>query len=501
VSHDFADFGTQEAQVACSGRDELCRSVLNDEWVSHPTWASEDNSGFQAHKKNIYEEAMHRCEEERHEFDFHLEAMSKTISALENINMKIQQMTVEEKSTFKLKPGLGLPNKSIYQRILRKVYGKDAGTEVITTLHDCPAVAVPIVLQRLKAKDEDWRRAQREWNKVWREVDARNFYKSLDHQGITFKVTDKKALTAKALVSQIEIARDEQVSERGALLDPSANRTKPVHQLAYRLSDTAVIKDATKLTLAYLDRLPTYSHSEKEKFEKWLLEFLVLFFVLDKETFEKGLAPGESNVPALVIATAATLATPMEEDAEQGEGKTPKGKNKQPNGQGVHSGDLRKKLLNKGSKSSKPASHAASRASPGEANGMEVDPPPAAVPAPVGDGEGGLTVDNVWIASQDSHKTPAFGTVLVSEPSLSSKPSLPAVNRKTTFFTNTTFYVFLCIFQVYSTHSVFVASPRLMNSSRRLCTRVFSCARRSVLNSLRIRMDLSMPTPSHTNSG
>ena len=423
--------------------------MLNDEWVSHPTWASEDNSGFQAHKKNIYEEAMHRCEEERHEFDFHLEAIYKTISALENINMKIQQMTAEEKSTFKLKPGLGLPNKSIYQRIVRKVYGKDAGTEVITTLHDCPAVAVPIVLQRLKAKDEDWRRAQREWNKVWREVDARNFYKSLDHQGITFKVTDKKALTTKALVSQIEIARDEQMSERAALLDPSANRTKPVHQLAYRLSDTAVIKDATKLTLAYLDRLPIYSHSEKEKIEKWLLEFLVLFFVLDKEAFEKDLAPGESNVPGL--ATAAAVATPMEEGAEHDEGKTSKGKSKQANGQGVHSGDLRKKLLSKGPKSSKPASHVASRASPSEANGMEVDQPPAAVPAPVTEGEGGLTVDNVWIASQESHKTPAFGTMHVSEPSPPTKPPLPAANRKTTFFTNTTFYVFVRVFQVHST--------------------------------------------------
>ena len=429
--------------------------MLNDEWVSHPTWASEDNSGFQAHKKNIYEEAMHRCEEERHEFDFHLEAMSKTISALENINMKIQQMTAEEKSTFKLKPGLGLPNKSIYQRIVRKVYGKDAGTEVITTLHDCPAVAVPIVLQRLKAKDEDWRRAQREWNKVWREVDARNFYKSLDHQGITFKVTDKKTLTAKVLVSQIEIARDEQMSERAALLDPSANRTKPVHQLAYRLADMAVVKDATKLTLAYLDRLPIYSHSEKEKIEKWLLEFLVLFFVLDKEAFEKGLAPEESNVPGLATATAAAVATPLEDEAEYDGGKTPKGKSKQANGQGVHSGDLRKKLLNKGPKSSKPASYVGSRASPSEANGMEVDQHTAAVPAPVTEGEGGLTVDNVWIASLESHKTPAFGTVLVSEPSPPNKPPLPAANRKTTFFTNMTFYVFLRGFQVCSTYMVF----------------------------------------------
>lgn len=42
----------------------MCYEVLNDEWVSHPTWASED-AGFVSHKKNQYEEALHKCEEER----------------------------------------------------------------------------------------------------------------------------------------------------------------------------------------------------------------------------------------------------------------------------------------------------------------------------------------------------------------------------------------------------------------------------------------------------
>jgi paired amphipathic helix protein Sin3a len=48
----------------CSGRDALCWDVLNDSYISHPTWASED-TGFVAAKKNQYEEALHRVEEER----------------------------------------------------------------------------------------------------------------------------------------------------------------------------------------------------------------------------------------------------------------------------------------------------------------------------------------------------------------------------------------------------------------------------------------------------
>lgn len=50
--------------MPCTGRDELCWEVLNDKWVSHPTWASEE-AGFVSHKKNQFEEALHKCEEER----------------------------------------------------------------------------------------------------------------------------------------------------------------------------------------------------------------------------------------------------------------------------------------------------------------------------------------------------------------------------------------------------------------------------------------------------
>lgn len=54
----------KESNARCSGRDDLCNSVLNDQWVSHPTWASEE-AGFVSHKKNQFEEALHKCEEER----------------------------------------------------------------------------------------------------------------------------------------------------------------------------------------------------------------------------------------------------------------------------------------------------------------------------------------------------------------------------------------------------------------------------------------------------
>lgn len=241
-----------EVNLSCSGRDALCWEVLNDGWVSYPTWASEGES-FNPHKKNVYEDALYRSEEERHEYDYHIEANLRTIALLEPIAARIAVMDAEERAAFRLKPGLGGQSKSIYQRIIKKVYGRDQGLEVIAALHDNPSIAVPVVLARLKQKDEEWKRAQREWNKVWREVDARNFYKALDHQGVNFKSSDKKAITNKAFVQEIETLQAAQQQRRLAV-DPSLPRLVPRFQLAYAMHDTDVLVDVLQLLAQFLER-------------------------------------------------------------------------------------------------------------------------------------------------------------------------------------------------------------------------------------------------------
>jgi paired amphipathic helix protein Sin3a len=147
-------------QPPCSGRDSLCYEVLNDNWTCHPTWASEDG-GFVAHKKNQFEEALYRCEEERYEFDLNIEANKSIIQRLEPIAKRIAEMSADEARTFKLPEGLGDGmSKTILRRVVKKVYDKDRGQEVLDSLIEHPAVAVPIVLKRLKQKDEEWRRNQ-----------------------------------------------------------------------------------------------------------------------------------------------------------------------------------------------------------------------------------------------------------------------------------------------------------------------------------------------------
>ena len=93
----------------------MCNSVLNDERVSHPSWASED-SGFVAHK-NVYEEAIQKSEE-RHEYDFYIEAMMKMNTILKPIHTKIMQLSNVERFTFKLKLNWNGQLKSI-QKLLK----------------------------------------------------------------------------------------------------------------------------------------------------------------------------------------------------------------------------------------------------------------------------------------------------------------------------------------------------------------------------------------------
>ncbi|KAG6849975.1 hypothetical protein H0H93_002977 [Arthromyces matolae] len=263
-----------EIRLACSGRDELCRSVLNDEWVSHPTWASEE-AGFLSHKKNSFEEALHKSEEERFEYHVHLEALARTIAVLEPLNSRIEEMTNDERTVFKLKDDFGGPSKAIYHRMIKKVYGRDNGVEVIQALQDCPSVAIPVVLARLKQRDEDWRKAQREWSRTWREVDSKNFYKSLDHQGISFKANDKKNITSKYFVTDIENNKNQQLEtfENEGL--PWFARGSVGHQFEYSFHDTSVLFDSLKMIYSFLDRSQAnYNAQERRSVEKFLRAFI-----------------------------------------------------------------------------------------------------------------------------------------------------------------------------------------------------------------------------------
>ncbi|CAO3597100.1 unnamed protein product [Absidia cylindrospora] len=260
----------------CSGRDQLAWEVLNDVYVSHPIWASEDD-GFVASKKSQYEEAMHRCEEERYDYNMNIEANLNAIALLEPISKKLETMTLEEKAAYRLYPGLGGQSVTIYERIIKKVYDKDRGSEIIDLLYSTPAQVVPILLKRLKQKDDEWKKAQHDWNKIWRELDTKNYYRSLDYQGITFKGNDRKAMTVKAVVTEIESLHKNKKLKQSPKNIPS----KKSYQFMYEFPDKDVFKDVTRVVYSYIDRQTGFNNHDREKVRTFIRSFIPLCFDVD----------------------------------------------------------------------------------------------------------------------------------------------------------------------------------------------------------------------------
>ncbi|KAI0634768.1 hypothetical protein C8Q77DRAFT_1103995 [Trametes polyzona] len=409
-----------EVNVQCSGRDEMCNSVLNDEWISQPTFASED-AGFIAHKKNIYEEALHRSEEERHEYDFHIEAIHRTIQVLEPLNNKIAQLSPEERANFKLKPNLGGVGKAIHQRVIKKIYGRDPGLEVWAAMQEVPATAIPVVLTRLKQKHEEWKRAQREWDKVWREVDLRNYHKSLDHQAVTFKAADKKAITQKAFLSQIEAARDEQRVQRASLVDPLFARTKPRHQLEFVVEDVSVLQDTLKLTLSFLDRTQgQIALADRRKIETFLRSFVPLFFMLDPVAFNAAFVAHHE----LIDGDGDNEHGSDDFDMNGTSSSSSRSRNKK--GGGGSAGDLRKRLLKSEQAKSSRRTRAQEAASP--------TPSRFASPVP-----------------SDSMQVDGDSSRAENGVSAASRMEKNPTRRRGSFFANTAFYVMLRLLELLYT--------------------------------------------------
>uniref|UniRef100_A0A8C4ZBZ6 SIN3 transcription regulator family member Ab n=1 Tax=Gadus morhua TaxID=8049 RepID=A0A8C4ZBZ6_GADMO len=247
-------------QPKCTGRTQLCREVLNDTWVSFPSWS--EDSTFVSSKKTQYEEHIYRCEDERFEMDVVLETNLATIRALETMQRRMSRMSAEEQLRFRLDNTMGGCSEVIHRKAIQRIYG-DKALDIIDGLKKSPAVCVPIVLKRLKMKEDEWREAQRGFNKIWREQNEKYYLKSLDHQGVNFKQNDTKVFRSKTLLSEIEMLYDER--QERASEEPSG----PHLTLPY--DDSQILEDAASLIIHHVKRqmlcsrlLRIYGQAEKQ---------------------------------------------------------------------------------------------------------------------------------------------------------------------------------------------------------------------------------------------
>jgi paired amphipathic helix protein Sin3a len=90
--------------------------------------------------------------------------------------------------------------RDIHRASISRIYG-DKGAEILEGLRKNPVVAIPIILKRLKQKDEEWKKARKELNKFWREIYDKNNQKAMEEQCEIFKVSDKKTISPKSMLN------------------------------------------------------------------------------------------------------------------------------------------------------------------------------------------------------------------------------------------------------------------------------------------------------------
>lgn len=394
-------------------------------------------------------------------------------------------MSPEERGALRLPADFGGASKSIYHRAVKKVYGRDgAGPEVLQALQECPGVAVPVVLPRLKQKNEEWRRAQRDWNRVWREVDARNFFKSLDHQGITFKANDKKNITAKSFVTELESAKAE-----------AGERTQSAWwHLEYEMHDIAVLQDAMKLVFSFLDRSQAqYSTPERRGVERLLRSFVPLLFMLPVAEFDAAFGPpmesvdGEDAGEECGAADTSTLED-AEDRAGSGSGsgsraavsggrRSAGGTSGAGNGGGVPPNDLRKKLLKTAQANAAIARSASASRHPSPTSDDAPGPSSPRVPTPsrksrsARHADGNEDADDGWWTRLMPVDVDAAAGFAAEDARL----GRDGITDQRPFFANTTFYTLLRLLQVRvpssflfsSNNQVYPFFPSLFRSSLR----------------------------------
>ncbi|XP_064075591.1 paired amphipathic helix protein Sin3a isoform X6 [Vanessa tameamea] len=282
----------EAAARRCSGRTPLCKEVLNDTWVSFPTWS--EDSTFVTSRKTQFEEYIYRCEDERFELDVVIETNAATIRVLEGVQKKLSRMTSEDAAKYRLDDSLGGHSPTIHQRALRRIYG-DKAVDIIAGLKKNPVVAVPVVLRRLKAKEEEWREAQKGFNKQWREQNEKYYLKSLDHQGINFKQNDLKALRSKCLFNEVESAY-------------AARRPGPHlvadYGLRTRHEAIKIVRDAAELLIHHARRQTGIQKAEKRRIKQLLRHFLPDLFahprqpLSDDERDEEKEEPNSPDSPS-----------------------------------------------------------------------------------------------------------------------------------------------------------------------------------------------------------
>lgn len=195
----------------CSKRNDEEKQVLNDSWMA-VSMGSEDCS-YTHFRRNKYEEALFRCEDDRYEADVLIENNRSCRAALERILGDIQkkeatQELVKEEENGSRAYTYRLPDNALsatQKLAIRRLYAQSGfDNEMLELLFKCPQVAISVMLRRMDECDKRWTEDKVEKEKEWKEIQELNYPRSLDHRSFYFRQSEKKQIGIKAMVDAIK---------------------------------------------------------------------------------------------------------------------------------------------------------------------------------------------------------------------------------------------------------------------------------------------------------
>mgnify|MGYP001050399079 FL=1 len=205
---------------------------------------------------------MYKIEDERFELDIVMEVNLSAIRALESVQLHMSSMNNDQLNHFQLDEQLGGNSNVIQKQAIQRIYGERAN-EIIDGLKRNPKVAVGIVLKRLKAKDEEWREAKKNFERFWKEQSEKYYLKSLDYMGINCKNIDARIIRNRHLLTEIENIKEERDQQ-----------TSNQPHLAFRYDDLSILDDAASIIVFLVKRQMTFGKEDKQNIKKIMYQFL-----------------------------------------------------------------------------------------------------------------------------------------------------------------------------------------------------------------------------------
>jgi paired amphipathic helix protein Sin3a len=176
--------------ISNSGQAEDDATVLNNKLIcvgneTMPLSGSPEDYEAVRLRRNAYEEAMFRIEDERFEVDMAIERNVVTMRQVEPYAEEVTNLRENEEKDGQPIGRLQYQLKSralnsIHINAIGRVYG-DIGDEVIEHLAQNPLSVLPIVYRRLRQKDAEWRKQKNDLTEIWRAAYDANYEGSMDY--------------------------------------------------------------------------------------------------------------------------------------------------------------------------------------------------------------------------------------------------------------------------------------------------------------------------------